>query len=227
MVSQCCMVRNLIIRGFDDDIHSQLGDLSRQKGVSINSIVKDAVDKWLKQQNEIPKRHHLLIYDNEESVKSLLESIDELAKKGDWFRCFVRSTNPSITGLLSGKLKWFDGVTASYNKQSEKDLRKYCANIVQNISKNSKNKEVCCVNFLINDIANSSIKDAINIEKIYDENRLQGILFCSYRTNNLLSASISDMIELFDLHEQIFIVKDGQVYKLHITKENVHKLFLS
>lgn len=221
------MVQNLIIRGFDDDIHSQLGDLSRQKGVSINSIVKDAVDQWLKQQKEIPRRHHLLIYDNEKSVKSLLESIDELAKKGEWFRCFVRSSDPSINDLLENKLKWFDGATVSYNKQSQKDLWKYCTSIVQNISKNSKNKEVCCVNFLINDIANSSIKDAISIEKIYDENRLQGIIFCSYRTNNLLSAPITDMIEMFDLHEQIFIVRDKQVYKLHVTKENVHKLFLS
>lgn len=221
------MVQNLIIRGFDDDIHSQLGDLSRQKGVSINSIVKDAVDQWLKQQKEIPRRHHLLIYDNEKSVKSLLESIDELAKKGEWFRCFVRSSDPSINDLLENKLKWFDGATVSYNKQSQKDLWKYCTSVVQNISKNSKNKEVCCVNFLINDIANSSIKDAISIEKIYDENRLQGIIFCSYRTNNLLSASITDMIEMFDLHEQIFIVMDKQVYKLHVTKENVHKLFLS
>ena len=41
------MAHNLIIRGFDDEVHSQLGELSRQKGVSITSIVKDAVDKWL------------------------------------------------------------------------------------------------------------------------------------------------------------------------------------
>jgi hypothetical protein len=220
------MVRNLIIRGFDDNIHSQLGELSKQKGVSINSIVKDAVDRWLKEQKEIPKRHHLLIYDNEESVKSLLESIDELAKKGEWFRCFTRSSDSSITNLL-GKLGWFDGATVSYNKHPQKDLRKYCYIITQNILKNSKSREVCFVDFLINDIANSSISDAITIEKVYDENRLPGIAFCSYRTTNLLSAPISDMIEIFDLHEQIFIVKDKQVYKLHVTKENVHKLFLS
>jgi hypothetical protein len=29
------------------------------------------------------------------------------------------------------------------------------------------------------------------------------------------------------MHDQIFIVKDDEVYKLHITKENVHKLFLN
>jgi hypothetical protein len=104
---------------------------------------------------------------------------------------------------------------------------KYFNSIIQNILKNSRNKEVCCVDFLINDIANSSIKDAIKVEKVYNENRLEGIVFCAYNTNNLLSASIADMIEIFDLHEQIFIIKDEQVYKLHVTKENVHKLFLS
>lgn len=86
---------------------------------------------------------------------------------------------------------------------------------------------MCCVDFLINDITNFSIKDAITIEKAYDENRLEGIVFCAYKTNNLLSTSITNMIEIFDLHEQIFIVKDKQVYKLHVTKENIHKLFLS
>jgi hemin uptake protein HemP len=29
------------------------------------------------------------------------------------------------------------------------------------------------------------------------------------------------------MHDQVFILKDGEVYKLHITKENVHKLFLN
>jgi len=29
------------------------------------------------------------------------------------------------------------------------------------------------------------------------------------------------------MHDQIFILKEDEVYKLHITKENVHKLFLS
>ncbi len=74
------MVRNLLIRDFDDDVHSQLGNLSKQKVVSINSIVKDAVDKWLKQQKEILRGHHLIIYDDNESIKSLLKSIDKLAK---------------------------------------------------------------------------------------------------------------------------------------------------
>ena len=39
------MTRDLLVRGFDDQVHNNLGRLANQKGVSINSIVKDAVDK--------------------------------------------------------------------------------------------------------------------------------------------------------------------------------------
>jgi predicted HicB family RNase H-like nuclease len=53
---------NLIIRGFDDQVHEKLGEIANQRGVSINSIVKDAVDVWLKQQqSEVPRKHHLEI----------------------------------------------------------------------------------------------------------------------------------------------------------------------
>ena len=44
------MAHNLIIRGFDDKVHTQLGEMANQRGVSINSIVKDAVDMWLKKR---------------------------------------------------------------------------------------------------------------------------------------------------------------------------------
>jgi hypothetical protein len=43
----------------------------------------------------------------------------------------------------------------------------------------------------------------------------------------LLNAEIKDMIELFEGYDQIFILKGDEVYKLHVTKENVHKLFLN
>jgi hypothetical protein len=218
------MTHNLIIRGFDDEVHSQLGELSRQKGVSITSIVKDAVDKWLKQQKEIPRRHHLIIYDDDESIKSLLKSTDKLAKEGEWFRCFVSSPNFSLIDLLKN-LEWFDSIL-SLDKNLKKDSMKYFINILQNILKNANNKQICCIDFLIDEIANSSINEAINMEKSYNENRLKGLVFCAYKANNILGASITDLIKIFDLHDQIFIIKKEQIYKLHLTKENVHKLFL-
>ena len=74
------MTHDLLIRGFNDEIHSQLGELAKEKGVSINSIVKDAVDKWLKQQSDIPKKHYLLIYSDNDSILGLLKSMDRLAR---------------------------------------------------------------------------------------------------------------------------------------------------
>ena len=50
------MAHTLIIRGFTDQVHEKLGDIANQRGVSINSIVKDAVDMWLKKKNQkLPK----------------------------------------------------------------------------------------------------------------------------------------------------------------------------
>ena len=219
------MVRNLIIRGFDDDVHSQLGSLSRQKGVSINSIVKDAVDEWLKQQKEIPRRHHLLIYDDYESIKSSVKSIDKLAKEGKWFRCFICSPDFALKDSLT-KLDWFDSLL-SQSKNPEQEIIKYFNNILQNILENASDKQICCMDFLIDDISNSSINEAINIEKAYNEKRLQGIVFCAYNAKNLFGASIKDLITIMDLHDQVFIIKNEQIYKFHLTKENVHKFFLS
>jgi hypothetical protein len=79
------LTRTLIIRGFADQVHEKLGDIANQRGVSINSIVKDAVDKWLKnQQSEVPKKHHLIIYSDNESMIQMLKSMDRLAKENNY-----------------------------------------------------------------------------------------------------------------------------------------------
>ena len=238
------MTHNLIIRGFDDEIHAQLGDIANQRGVSINSIVRDAVDKWLKQQTEVLKKHHLVIYSDDESMLGLLKSVDRLAKDGDLFRCFCGPPDSSYTDLLS-KLKWYDGTIEPYlyskdvqdrqqnqnqiqiQTQSQKNIMKYCGKVMENIEKNANNKQVCCMDFLINDIAKTSLKQALTTEEAYDNNRIPGLMYCTYKTQTLLNAEIKDIIELFERHDQIFILKGDEVYKLHITKENVHKLFLN
>ena len=219
------MTRNLIIRGFDDEIHSQLGNQSKKKGVSINSIVKDAVDQWLKKQNEIPKRHHLLLYDNQESIQRLMRSLDKMTQKDEWFKCFVRSSDTSITEAVEN-LDWYDGTLVPF-KQSQKDKMKYIKEILQNIWQKSYNKEILLVDFLINDIASSSISEAISLEQEYDKNRLEGLVFCAYEMTNLFNASTSEMIQMFDSHDQVFLLNDDHLFKIHVTKENIHKLLLS
>jgi hypothetical protein len=239
------MTHDLLIRGFDDQIHSQLGELAKEKRVSINSIVKDAVDKWLQQQSDIPKKHYLLIYSDDDSILSLLKSMDRLAKENNMFRCFFGPPYANSTKLLS-KLKWYDGTITPYyygtkktikqnqnqqiQIQNQKDSINYCNKVIENIvttANNVNNKQLCCIDFLINDIAKSSIHQALILEKVYDDNRIPGLMYCAYKTETLLHSEIKDLIKLFEGHDQVFILKDDDVYKLHITKENVHKLFLN
>jgi hypothetical protein len=235
------MTRDLIVRGFDDQVHADLGKIANQKGVSINSIVKDAVDKWLKYQQEIPKKHYLVIYSDDESMNGLLKSMDRLAKEGDLFRCFCGPPDSPETELLS-KLKWYNGTVMPYyytnnvnpakqqqthNTTNQKDITKYCRQVMTKLAHGANNKQICCMDFLINDIAKNSLKEAMSVERLYDNNRLSGSIYCNYKTENLINSDIKNMIELFEMHDQIFILKDTEVYKLHITKENVHKLFLN
>jgi hypothetical protein len=222
------MSHTLVIRGFDHDTHSQLGNLSRQKGVSVNSIVKDAVDQWLKKQDEIPKRHHLLLYEDDKALIRLLRLIDRFMIGDDkWFKCFIPSSNAAFAEILKA-LDWYDtNEGTSRYKYSQENTMKYFNTILSNIIKKSKSKELCCVDFLLNDIAEESIKDTIEIERAYDQNKLAGLVFCPYKVKDLTNKSVSDIITLFKAHQQIFVVKDDEIYKLNIVKESIHKLFLS
>jgi hypothetical protein len=192
------LTHTLIIRGFDDQVHEQLGDIANQMGVSINSIVKDAVDKWLKnQQSEVPKKHHLIIYSDDESMMRMLKSMDRLAKEDNL--SFGPPHSPS-TELLT-KLKWYDGTVKPYyyystqksngiqqlQVQSQKNIMKYCDKVIQNVVNNASNKQVCCLDFLMNDVKKSSLKEVLHIEKVYDDNRIAGLMYCAYKTDNVLN----------------------------------------
>jgi hypothetical protein len=143
------------------------------------------------------------------------------------------------TDLLS-KLKWYDGTVEPYlystpkSKEerqlqipNQKNVMKYRGEVPENMVKNASNKQICCLDFLMNDMKNYSLKDVLNIEKVYDDNRIGGLMYCAYKTDNLLNSQMKHLIELFEIHDQIFILKEDEIYKLHLTKENVHKLFLS
>ena len=95
------------------------------------------------------------------------------------------------------------------------------------IADGAGSKQVCCMDFLINDIAKASLKHAMKIEHAYDENRISGYMFCTYRTDTLLGADMDSIVDLFEHHDQVFVLRGFDVYKLHLTKESVHKFFLS
>jgi hypothetical protein len=159
------------------------------------------------------------------------------------FKCFCGPPDSPTTELLS-KLKWYNGTVEPYayskegmqlkqqlqsqvQSQTQKNILRYCGKVMENIATNADNRQVCCMDFLINDVGRASLKQALTIERVYDNDRIAGLMYCTYKTDNLLNSEIKDLIELFELHDQVFIVKEDEVYKLHITKENVHKLFLN
>ena len=49
---------------------------------------------------------------------------------------------------------------------------KYCSRVIENVVKNASKKQVCCLDFLMNDVKKSSLKQALAIEKAYDSNRI-------------------------------------------------------
>jgi len=219
------LTKDILIRGFDDSTHSDLGKKADQMGVSINSIVKDAVEQWLHKKTDIPHVHDLLIYSDEKSMDNFLRGLDRMTNDAEWFKSFAAPPKHHTEKTLS-KLNWYNGTVKPY-KPSGTDDSKYCAKVIQNIVKESKKKPLCCVDFVITDIANNSFTKAMEIEETYDQSRLPGLMFCPYKSSDLMNSDITDMIELFLMHDRIFVIKNDDIYKIHITKESIHKIFLN
>ena len=59
----------------------------------------------------------------------------------------------------------------------------------------------------------------MKLEQSYDDARLPSLMFCSYKASDLMNSDITNMIELFLMHDRIFVLKNDDIYKLNITKE--------
>ena len=220
------MAKDMLVRGVDEEIYSSLGVAAKEKGISINSLVKDAIDSWLSKKDNEVKIHHLVLYADDKSMSSLLRSLDYFAKKSGWFKCYCGPATDSGVQLLD-EMKWYNGTVVPYDA-NVKNLMNYCGSVIQKINKKANGQPVCCIDFIVSDIANQkSLPQALKIEHEYNRNRIGGLMFCPYKTPDLLSAGIDDMIELFEEHDQIFILKGDKVYKLHLTLESTHKMIMS
>ena len=194
-------------------------------GVSINSIVKDAVEQWLDKKTHVPFVHDLLIYSDEKSMNNFLKSLDRMTNNTEWFKSFAAPPKHHSEKVLS-KLDWYNGTIKPYNPHG-KSGTKYCGQVIQKIVKASEKKPLVCIDFVITDVANNSFKHAMELENGYDTGRLPGLMFCPYKASDLAKSDITDMIELFLMHDRIFVLKNDDIYKLHITKESIHKIFLN
>jgi len=219
------LTKDVLIRGFDDSTHSDLGKKADQMGVSINSIVKDAVELWIDKKTHVPHVHDLLIYADEKSMNTFLKSLDRMTSKTEWFKSFAAPPKHHVEKTLS-KLDWYNGTIKPYTPHGKEGSR-YCGQVIQKIVKESKKQPLCCVDFVITDVANNSFSHAMELEKQYDDARLPGLMFCPYKASDLMKSDIINMIELFLMHDRIFVIKNDDIYKLHITKESIHKIFLN
>ena len=220
------MTKDVLVRGVDEEIYSSLGNAAKEKGISINSLVKDAIDSWLSKKNDDLQIHHLILYSDDESMASLLRSLDYFAKKSGWFKCHCGPTSDASVKLLD-EMKWYNGTISPYDPHAKK-IPNYCGNVMQKITDKAEKQPVCCIDFILGDIANKkSLSQAVKIEHEYNKQRMGGLMFCPYKTPDLLSAGIENLIELFEEHDQIFILKGEKVYKLHLTLESTHKMLMS
>lgn len=218
------MGKDLHIRDIDDKEHTELTKIADSMGVSINSIVKDAIDKWLLKKSEVPTKHFLLIYDDDEAAVDLLRSIDKIAKDQGLFRAFCAPPKHPSKKTLT-KLGWFDGTVLPYTP--EKNPIKYTKELGEKISKASKKTPLFAIDFVLAEIAAFSLKDAMKIERDYEKAPFPGLVFCPYKAKDVMSSSVAEAMELFLMHDPFYILKDRELYKFHVTKESPHKLFLN
>ena len=125
------MAKDILVRGVDEEIYASIGDAAKEKGISINSLVKDALDSWLSKKDDNVKIHHLILYADDKSMSSLLRSLDYYAKKSGWFRCHFGPKDNFGVKMLN-ELKWFDGTISPY-ETSTKNMISFCGNMIKKI----------------------------------------------------------------------------------------------
>lgn len=218
------MGKDILIRGFDEKTYSVMNDLAKKKGVTITSFIKNVIDQRLKEQEIIQKKHDIILYDDDESLEFLIKSLDRLTKDAKLFKSFCATKNSNLTKIFM-KLRWFDG-TIYPQEQDIKKLPKYLKKIIDKVSKNSDKQLVCFMDCILENVAETSTKKALSLENEYNNGRLAGLTFCTYKVKTIMKNGVSDMLEILNAHDQVFVLKEDEIFKMHITKENTQKLLL-
>ena len=85
-------------------------------------------------------------------------------------------------------MKWYNAADESYSSKQDtkeqnqhqslhpKQIIEYYKKIGENIAKNTNNKQVCCMDLLMDNMTKLSVKEALKLEKSYDENRIPGLM---------------------------------------------------
>ena len=82
--------------------------------------------------------------------------------------------------------------------------------------------------FLTGDLAErKSVSKSTDFCQWYHKQHVPGITHCVTHADNILSGNLSDVLNLFETHDQVYIVKKDSINKIHVTRESIHKLLLN
>lgn len=220
------MTKDLFVRGLDDEIHTKIGKAADALGVSLNSIVKDALDKWLEKNSQHIHKHELILYKDEKSLSSLLRSIDYIAKGENVFRACCGPKDHQGMQFLE-KHGWYNGTVEPFNEFVSKPSR-YAAKVIQSIGEKVGKKQLFTMAFLAGHLAKEkSASEATKFCKWYGEKDVPGITYCVAKADTFFSGGVDNLLEFFNIHDQVFMVNDNQLLKIHVANENIHKLFMN
>jgi hypothetical protein len=216
------MVKDLFVRDFDEKLHAKASQIATDDGITLASIVSDAVEKWIKNHEKNRHRHYLILYDDEKTLSKLLNEIDKLASD-NWFRSSCGSAKHYGMQYLS-KRKWFDATAGNYDKLL--DNPQVTGNKVLEIIGNKLgNKFPLTVAFIVEDLARKeSVRKAVGFCEWYESKSLPGITYCIANTKNIISGSFDDLFDLFNVHNAMFLTKGNRLYRLRLDEERSYSL---
>ena len=216
------MVKDLFVRDFDEKLHAKASQIATDDGITLASIVSDAVEKWIKNHEKNRHRHYLILYDDEKTLGKLLDEIDKLASD-NWFRSSCGSPEHYGMQYLS-KRKWFDATAGNYDKLL--DNPQVTGNKVLEIIGNKVgSKFPLTVAFLVEDLARKeSVRKAVGFCEWYESKSLPGITYCIANTKNIISGSFDDLFGLFNVHNAMFLMQGNRLYRLRLDEERFYSL---
>lgn len=212
------MGKILYVRGFNDDLHDDLNQFSKKEGVSPGAIIEEAFEQWKQNKKKIPMKHHLVLWSNEKDLTNFLKKMDEVTKD-DWFQLYTASQTKKSEKFF--KSHGWSLATNSKNSY-EKNPKKYYEDVSKNLKGDLKHKQACIIG-----VQNSeSIKHSLQLEKIYNKKRVEGVALCCYDTIVFEKINFSEIYDLFEDHDRIFILRDGETLELSLSKQNPLKMLL-
>jgi len=208
------MVKDLFVRDFDEKLHAKATQIATNDGITLASIVADAVDRWIKNHEKNRHRHNLILYDNETTLNKLLDEIDKLASD-NWFKSTCGSAKHYGTQYLNKK-GWFDATAGNYDKLLENPQERG-NKVLEIIGNKLGNKFPLTVAFLVEDLARKkSVRKALGSCEWFESKSLPGITYCTANSKNIISGSFDDLFDLFNVHSATFLSKSNKLYKFTI-----------